>query len=89
MRIKLLAPHIIDDVQYPTDTVLDVRTVTPLMQGLDAEAVAAIAEEKVRVYGRWVGQWPHFYLLDDPPIVRSLENAQPVPPVGSSDGPPR
>lgn len=87
MRVKLLAKHVIGDREWSVDTILDVDSVTPLMEGLDTEAQAAIREEIVRVYGRWVGQWPHLHLLDDPPIIRFLDNAQPVPPVGSSNGP--
>lgn len=89
MLVKLTAPHAIDDRIYPSETILNVSSVTPLMEGLDDEARNAIAAEKVRVFGRWVGQWPNLHLLDDPPIERSLENALPIPPVGASDGPPR
>lgn len=89
MRVKLLAKHFINDREWPVDTIMNVAVVTPLMEGLDSEAQVAIEQEKLRVYGRWVGRWPHLHLLDDPPIIRSLDNAQPVPPVGSSGGPPR
>lgn len=89
MRVKLLAKHVINGREWPVDAILEVTAVTPLMEGLDIEAQKAIEQENIRVYGRWVGSWPNLHLLDDPPIKRSLENAQPVSPVGSSDGPPR
>lgn len=89
MLVKLLAPHYINDRLYLADTVMQVSLVTPLMEGIDDEAREAIAAEKIRVYGRWIGQWPNLQLLDDPPIERSLDNAQPVAPIGASDGPPR
>ena len=87
MRVKLLAPHVIGDRQWPAETVLEVSSVTPLMEGLDTEAKKAIEDEIVRVYGRFVGNWPNMHLLDNPPIIRSVDNAQPVPPVGGSGGP--
>lgn len=87
MRVKLLSPHVIDDRLWPADTIMEVFSVTPLMEGLDDEAREAITAEKVRVYGRWIGRWPNLRLLDDPPIERSLENAQPIRPVGSGGGP--
>jgi hypothetical protein len=81
MRVKLLAPHLIGDRVWPADSVLDVELVSPLMVGLDDEAVAAIARENIRVYGRWTGRPPH--LLDDPPIVRTLDNNRPIMPFRS------
>ncbi len=87
MLVKLLAQHLIDDRIYPRDTILQVTGVTPLMEGLDAEAREAIAAEKVRVFGRWVGRYPNFHLLDDPPLERPLDDNRPVPPVGASGGP--
>lgn len=86
MLVKLLASHFIDDRLRLPNEVLDVSTVTPLMIGLDAEAREAIAAENIRVYGRWVGRWPNLHLLDNPPIIRTLDNAQPIAPVGS-EGP--
>lgn len=83
MRVRLLAPHVMPERLWPAGSILDVQTVTPLMEGLDDEARAAIRVEKIRVYGRWIGSWPNMRLLDDPPIVRSLDNARPVPPFGS------
>ena len=82
MRVKLLAPHLINDRIRYKDEILDVTSVTPLMEGLDTEAQQAITQENVRVYGRWVGRWPNLHLLDNPPIIRSLENPGPVPPFG-------
>lgn len=87
MRVKLLSPHAIGDRLWPADTIMEVSSVTPLMEGLDEEAIVAIAAEKVRVYGRWVGRRPNLRLLDDPPIERSLENPQPIAPVGAGGGP--
>lgn len=87
MMVKLRTPHVINDVVWPTDTIMSVSTVTPLMIGLDDEAKTAIEAEMIRVYGRWVGLWPHQHLLDNPPLERPLGDNQPVPPVGSSDGP--
>lgn len=87
MRVKLLAPHVIDGQERPAETVLDVTSVTPLMIGLDAEATEAIRKEIVRVYGRWVWRADGPTLLDDPPLVRTLDNAQPVAPVGGGGTP--
>lgn len=87
MLVKLKAPHVIDNTFYPANTVLNVSSVTVLMEGLDSASTAAIAAEKVRVYGRWVGRGPNRHLLDDPPIERFLENPQPVHPIGASGGP--
>ena len=85
MRVKLLAQHFIDDQLHQPDEILDVSEVTPLMEGLDAAATAAIAQEVIRVYGRWISRG---HLLDNPPIIRTLDNAQPVPSLGGG-GPPR
>lgn len=87
MKVRLLSPHAIDDRVYLTHTELVVALVSPLMEGLDEEAIVAIKEEKIRVFGRWIGQYPNFRLLEDPPIERPLDNNRPVPPVGSSGGP--
>lgn len=78
MRVKLTAPHVIDDVWYPRDKELDVSVVTPAMIGLDDEAQEAIARERIRVFGRWVGRWPRLHLLDDPPLERPLDDNRPV-----------
>lgn len=84
MFVRLKAPHFIDDRLYPANTEMDVSVVTPLMVGLDAAAEAAIAQEKIRVFGRWIGRWPNLHLLETPPIERPLDDNRPVPPVGSS-----
>jgi hypothetical protein len=86
MRLKLLAPHVIDDRWYPTGTVLDPApagyTATPLMEGLDDEGVAAVKVAVLVVFGRF--PWPYGLYppqgvpLDDPPILRPLEENQPV-----------
>jgi hypothetical protein len=86
MMVELTAPHVIGGRVWPTEARLDVTTVTPLMIGLDQEAIEAIAAEKIRVFGRWVfdGRW---HLLDDPPIERPLTDPQPVPFIGGIGGP--
>jgi hypothetical protein len=84
--VELTAPHFINGRVWPKKAILDVIVVTPLMRGLDSEAVSAIAAEKVRVFGRWI--WDgHWYLLDDPPIERPLTDPQPVPAIGGQGGP--
>ena len=88
MRVKLLAPHIFNGQQFSADTVLNVDAVTPLMIGLEPAATAAIQAEVVRVYGRWTLKAGKLVLLDDPPLVRTLDNAQPIPPL-QCGGPPR
>lgn len=83
MRVRLLQPHYIADSWLPARTELDLPIgVRPnvFMEGLDEAAIAAIAAEKVRVYGRWIGSGRRRRLLDDPPIERpDIANAQPVP----------
>jgi len=85
MRVKLLAPHFIDARYWETNSVLDVTSVSPLMEGLDPEAVAAIAAENIRVYGRWTDEG---VLLDNPPRIRTLDNNRPVLPI-ITGGPPQ
>lgn len=75
MLVKLLQQHVINDQLRERDEILDVTSVTPYMEGLDAEAREAIYHEKVRVWGRYVSPG---VLLDDPPIERTLEENQPV-----------
>lgn len=75
MLVKLLRQHVIDDVLREPDEILDVWIVTPFMEGLDPTARAAIRQEKIRVFGRYVSPG---VLLDDPPIERPLEENQPV-----------
>lgn len=82
MLVKLKAPHIINDLLRPANTIMQVSTVTPLMEPLDTEAAEAIRVERIRVFGRWVGRWPNLHLLEDPPLERPLEDNRPVPPVG-------
>lgn len=80
MIVKLLRPHIINNSQHNVDEILDVSVVTPFMEGLDPEAREAIRLEKIRVWGRWIrDETGVVRLLDDPPIPRPIEEAQPVP----------
>jgi hypothetical protein len=80
MIVKLLRPHIINNSQHNVDEILDVSVVTPFMEGLDPEAREAIRQEKIRVWGRWIrDETGVVRLLDDPPIPRPIEEAQPVP----------
>lgn len=84
MKVELLARHFIGDRIYPVETVIELPPgyrPTPLMLGLDDEAIEAIRQVKVEVFGRWIfenGQWR---LLDDPPIERPIDDNQPVPPI--------
>lgn len=76
MRVKLLAKHVIGDREWPVETIMELPeevAVTPLMQGLDAEATAAIVIEKKRVFPDG--------------IERPMDNP-PVPPLRTG-GPPR
>lgn len=77
--VKLLRQHVINDTLYEADAILDVFSVTPFMEGLDSTARAVIRQEKIRVWGRWVRDETGVHLLDDPPIPRPIEEAQPVP----------
>lgn len=89
MRVKLLVPHALAGQLWQARAELELPpgiAVTPLMEGLDAEARDAIASVKEQVFGRWVGRPPR--LLDSPPLERPLDDPQPVPPVGGG-GPPR
>lgn len=83
MRVRLLQPLYLDGKLWPARAEISLPpAVRPnvFMEGLDAEAVAAIAEEKIRVYGRWIGRGRNRRLLDNPPIERpDITNAQPVP----------
>ena len=84
MKLKLLSPHVIGDRWYPAGAVLDPAPPgyqpTPMMEGLDDEARAAVSYAKLKAFGRY--PWPYgFYPpgyggaapLDDPPIPRPLE----------------
>jgi hypothetical protein len=80
MKVKLLRQHIIADTERLADEIIDVSIVTPFMEGLDPEAREAIRQEKIRVWGRWIRDEAGIVrLLDDPPIPRPIEEAQPVP----------
>lgn len=85
MKLKLLEPHVIADRRYDKGAVVEPPPgyeVTPMMEGLDDEARAAIDYARLKVWGRF--PWPYgFYPpsgvpLDDPPIPRPLEENQPV-----------
>lgn len=85
MRVRLLAPHIIRDEWMPAKTEVDILPsgVTPLMEGLDEEAIESIKKENLRVYGRYENTPPGWEpplgpIVDDPPIKRPLEENQPV-----------
>jgi hypothetical protein len=86
MMVKLLRQHVINDTLYEADTILDVFSVTPFMEGLDATARAVINQEKIRVWGRWVQDETGIHLLDDPPIPRPIEENQPVPRIPATWG---
>ena len=84
MRVKLKKQHFIDGTLHEVDEELDVRAVTPEMEGLDEEARAAIKYENLRVFGRYPwppGLYPPGYggvpPLDDPPIPRPIDNNRP------------
>jgi hypothetical protein len=80
MMVKLLRQHVINDTLYEADTILDVFSVTPFMEGLDSTARAVIKQEMIRVYGRWIRDENGVVrLLDDPPIPRPIEENMPVP----------
>jgi len=86
MKLKLLAPHIVEDRWCPRGTVLDPAPAgyqaTPFMEGLDDEGRAAVAYAKLLVWGRY--PWPYGMYppegtpLDDPPIPRPLAENQPI-----------
>ena len=92
MRVKLLVKHVIADRELPAETVLTLPpgvAVTPLMEGLDAEAREAIIAAKHRTFARYYRDRSGIHLLDDPPIEYPIDN--PPVPIGSSGGlgPPR
>lgn len=93
MRVQIFQQHFIDGRLYEPRSVIDLPTgvaVTPYMVPLDEEARQAVAQERIRVFGRWEldsdGGW---YLLDDPPLLRPLTDNQPVPPIPGEGGPGR
>lgn len=84
MKFRLLAAHVIENVlREEGEIVEDPPGATPLMEGLDDGAKAAVEAEMVRVFGRYAGL-PHGFpsqgmpLIDDPPIERPLDDNQPV-----------
>jgi hypothetical protein len=85
MRFRLLTPHVIRDVLCPTGTEVEdpPSGPSPLMEGLDPEAVEAVRRQLIAVFGRYDGI-PHGLppggrpLVDDPPIPRPLDDNQPV-----------
>jgi len=86
MKVRLLAPHIINDELMEKGRVLDSLppgyVVTSEMEGLDNEGQEAVAIAIRETYGRYPGV-PHGFptsepLLDDPPIRRPLDDNQPV-----------
>ena len=94
MRLRLLARHIVNDELLERDEVIGDGpgdkaiphgyVATPLMEGLDDDGRTAVHDAIVRVYGRHPGVpynlGTHRPLLDDPPIVRPLDDNQPTPP---------
>jgi hypothetical protein len=91
MKLKLLAPHIVpvgpnNDRWCPAGTILDPAPfgyrVTPLMEGLDDEGIAAVNYARLQVWGRY--PWPYGLYppsgvpLDSPPIARPIDDNQPV-----------
>jgi hypothetical protein len=98
VRLRLLTRHVVNDQLYEPGTVLgDVPgdepipkgyVATPQMEGLDAAGVRAVADAILGVYGRHPG-YPYNRgqgrpLLDNPPIIRPLDDNQPVPPIPAS-----
>jgi hypothetical protein len=90
MKLKLLEPHMItigpsNDAWRGRGTIIELSdgsAVTPLMEGLDPEAVEAVAYAHLKVFGRY--SWPYGLYppsgtpLDSPPIPRPLDDNQPV-----------
>jgi hypothetical protein len=86
--VRLTEPHEFEARVWPKNTVFgpDQSTVpadfnyTPLMQGYSSESIAAVAQAKIDVWGRYDS---HGNLLDNPPISRPIWDPQPTPPVGN------
>jgi len=85
MKVKLLDHHIIADAMRLKGEILDLPpgyAPTPLMEGLDDEAKAAVAYAHLKAFGRY--PWPYGLYppsgvpLDNPPIPRPLDDNQPV-----------
>ena len=84
MKVELLARHFIGDRIYPVETVIELPKgyrPTPLMLGLDDEAIESIRKIKIETFGRWIWKNHKWQLLDDPPIERPLDDNRPVPPI--------
>src|SRR6266550_8770361 len=94
MRFRLLARHVVNDEllergeiigDLPGDKPIPPGYLaTPFMEGLDDEGRRAVTESVLRVYGRHPGV-PYNLptnrpLLDDPPLIRPLDDNQPTPP---------
>jgi hypothetical protein len=88
MKLRLLEPHVIEDAWRERGYILDPPppgyAITPLMEGLDDEGKAAVAQARLAVWGRYptpYGLYPPGYggarPLDDPPIPRPLDDNQP------------
>lgn len=86
MKARLLAPHVIADAYRERGEIIESfplgYIMTPMMEGLDDEAKAAIAQAHIRTFGRHPGV-PYGFptaspLLDSPPIQRPLDDNQPV-----------
>ena len=84
MKVRLLADHVIHDELKTKGSVVEISPegVTPLMEGLDEQAVAEIKKIQLKVWGRFPGTPYGFPTygdpLDSPPIPRPLEENQPV-----------
>jgi hypothetical protein len=57
MKLKFVSPHIVEDCGRTAGEVLDPPPqgyqVTPLMEGLDDEALAVVEYAKLKVWGRY------------------------------------
>ena len=84
MKVRLLADHVIHDELKLKGSVVEIPPdgATPLMEGLDDQAKAAIEYIKIKVWGRFpntpYGLPTRGEPLDTPPIPRPLEENQPV-----------
>jgi hypothetical protein len=85
MKFKLLQAHVINDVLREKGEIVETATATPLMEGLDDDARAAVSAAKQKVFGRY--PWPYGLYppgaygappLDASPIDRPLDDNQPV-----------
>jgi hypothetical protein len=91
MKFQLLVPHVIADEYLPAGTVMGLPggkpipanyIPTPHVKPLDSEAEDVVRIITRQVYGRYPNTPynldPREPLLDDPPIVTSLDANQPV-----------